>query len=309
MMNDSDGDVEQKNTDFGSVLAEARKAQNYTLEDIYEHLKIPLHVLREIEANDLDALPSPAYTQGYIRAYAKFLEISEENVLQLYNLSAPHKTVSSLKRRSYLPDQASSQSPLVKIITAVLVLAGIAVAIVGSYQYYQKKAGVMESKLESRPQRFTGNSLDSPGEQSIDIKKNARLTDEDELIVEKSEPSESKPIERVTNTADQTETAVIIEEVDSSTAVNGNDIIEIHAEKGSWMEVRDASESRLLYNTVPVGGTKVLVGHAPFSISMGNARSTRVLINDLEIDVSEYIRTNNTVSFKVSTQGQNVVFH
>ncbi|NOQ90217.1 MAG: DUF4115 domain-containing protein, partial [Gammaproteobacteria bacterium] len=274
MMNNSGGDVEQKNTDFGSVLTEARKAKNLTLEDIYQHLKIPLHVLREIEANDLDALPSPAYTQGYIRAYAKFLEISEENVLQIYNLAVPHELASRLSRRSYLPDQASSQSPLVKIITVVLVLAGIAVAIVGSYQYYQEKAGVMESKLESRPQRFTGNSLDSPGEQSIDIKANSRLTNEEELIVKKPESFESKPVEGVTGIAGQTEAVMIIEEVDAGAAVNENDIIEIHAEKGSWMQVRDASKSRLLYNMVPVGGTKVLEGRAPFSISMGNARST-----------------------------------
>jgi len=60
---------------------------------------------------------------------------------------------------------------------------------------------------------------------------------------------------------------------------------------------------------VPVGGSKVLEGKAPFSITMGNAGTTRVVINDLEVDIKDYIRTNNTAIFSVSTHGQDIIFH
>lgn len=88
-----------------------------------------------------------------------------------------------------------------------------------------------------------------------------------------------------------------------------NDSIEIIAENGSWVEVRDANKSRLLYNMLPVGGSRVLVGRAPFSVTMGNAETTHVVVNDIAVDVSDYIRSNNIASFKVSTQGQDVIFH
>lgn len=352
-MSNSEADVVQRNVDFGTVLASARKSKNLTLDDIFEHLKIPLHVLKAIEANDLDALPAPTFTQGYIRAYAKHLEISEDNILEIYNRAVPHGTASDLKPRSNLPGETNSQSPIIKIITSLLIFAGLAAVIIGSYQYYQEKVGAMETERESKQQRFTGNSLDSPGENSLEIKQNARMSEDGELIVETSDPFEpmtgssgsidtndepkpelvvDEPVVRdssvskpaatkpaVTKPAviKRPESVAAIEEIAETSDrpavaesnANENDIIEIFAEKGSWVEVRDAGEDRLFYNTIPVGGHKVLVGQAPFSVSMGNAESTRVVVNDLEVDVSAYIRSNNTAKFKVSTQGQNPVFH
>lgn len=341
MMNNTDSEVVQKTTDFGSVLASSRKTKKLSLEEVHEHLKIPVHVLKEIEANDIESLPAPAFTQGYLRAYARYLEISEENIVEIYNRAVPHEQTAELNPRSKLPGEASSQSPLIKFITALLVLAGIAAVLFGSYQYYQKKAGVMEVELESKQQRFTGNSLDSPGGQQVTIRQNARITDDDELIVEPSDtydsvdsgtddvseqqdsvasepavsesvlskPDVSKPA--VSRTAEAV--PVTEQSADSgdrpAVAENEKDIIEIYAEKGSWVQVRDASNTRLLYNTVPVGGRKVLVGRAPFSVSMGNAASTRVVINGLEIDLSGFISAKNTAKFKVSTQGQSIKFH
>ncbi|GMR00876.1 MAG: helix-turn-helix domain-containing protein [Gammaproteobacteria bacterium] len=339
--NHSSGNLTDNNTDFGSVLAEARKVKDYTIDEISEYLKIPAHIITALENNDKETLPAPTFAKGYIRAYAKFLEISEDKVLNLYNRAVPHDDVSDLKPRSNLPGETNSQSPLIKTITIVLIVAGIATIGFGSFQYYQEKAGVLESELDNKQQSFTGNSLDSPGENRLNIKQHARLTDNDGSIVEKSDSLENRAEE---NRAEGTRVKARVEEIraektgkvevdnlDAGTfagaiaesaesvetnseaaqsgAVNENDILEIFAENGSWVEVRDANKSRLLYNMLPAGASKVLVGHAPFSISMGNARTTRVVINDLEIDVTDYIRSNNTASFKVSTEGQNIIFH
>jgi cytoskeleton protein RodZ len=139
------------------------------------------------------------------------------------------------------------------------------------------------------------------------------LIEDDELLVEESGAQESFEADRsdAGKLAQQGESVEIEPEaVQSITdSGNGSDIIEIFAEQGSWMEVRDANKSRLLYNTLPAGGSRVLKGQAPFSISMGNARTTRVLINDLEIDLTGYISSKNVANFKVSTQGQEIIFH
>lgn len=323
--NISDGDMVDKNTDFGSLLAEARKAQNYTIEEISGYLKIPAPTISALENNNKEVLPAPTFTQGYIRVYAKFLEIPEDKVLDIYNRAVPHDDVSVLKPRSTLPDEASSQSPLIKTITVLLIIAGVAAIAYGSFQYYQKKAGTLESELGTRQQTFTGSSLDSPGENRSTIKQNARLTDDDELIVEKSDPNEyvsdgAETEQGGSEQVDSAETGVSIETAESVEVTpveaesdafieNGGDTIEIISEIGAWVEVRDANKSRLLYNMLPAGASRVLEGQAPFSVSMGNAKSTRVLINGLEVDVTDYIRPNNTANFKISAQEQNVIFH
>lgn len=334
----SDSDKKVTNKDFGSVLAEARKAKNYSIDEVSEYLKIPDHIITAIEKSDIDVLPAPTYAQGYIRAYAKFLELSEVNVLDIYSRAVPHDLTAKLKPRSKLPDEANSQSPLVKTVTIFLIVAGIIAVIYGSFQYYQEKAVVMESELVSENHRFTGNSLDSPGAQGLTIKQDARITSDDELIVEDSaaletmdDITESGMVESGTVEADMveadkaesdmmteltepSEVAVLQTEAEESQQVAENeaaknDVIEIYAEKGTWLEVYDASNTRLFYNMLSEGSSKLLMGQAPFRISLGNAKTTQMSVNNIEIDMTKFIRSNNTASFSVSTEEKNVIFH
>ena len=308
-MSNSDNEQLTVNTDFGTVLSEARKAQNFTVDDISKHLKIPEHTIAAIEANDLDALPAPTFTQGYIRAYAKFLEISEDLVLEMYNAAVPHENSTDLKPRSNLPGEASSQSPLVKLVTILLILAGITAVVYGSFQYYQEKADVMEDELEAKAPSFTGSSLDSPTE----LHKTEEPEDTDSLDISTAtdEAADDSASLALTGTSveDEADVEANAEEVETVEAVPVTDTLEIFADEGSWMEVRDASRTRLFYNMVPVNGSKVLTGEAPFRISLGNARTTRLVVNGVEIDISEYIRPNNTATVAVSTDGQNIIFH
>ncbi len=317
----SDSETTENDIDFGKELAEARKAKNYTIEEISGHIKIPVHTITILETSDIEALPAPTFAQGYIRTYAKFLEISEEKVLEKYNLAVPREEDTALKPRSNLPGEASSQSPLVKSITMLLILAGITAVIFGSFKYYQEKAGVMEGEFDTRDQSFTGNSLDSPSSN--------RLSDDGELIVVQSDPyenisaadvgqdmpEEGQDMPEEGADIDSGEIAGVSSDIDVATdealseqAVE-NDTIEFFAENGSWMEVRDVNKSRLFYNMVPVGGSKVIVGKAPFSVTMGNAKTTRVVINDIEVDMTDHIRSNNTAVFSVSTDGQDIIIH
>jgi len=299
----------EKNNDFGFILTEARKSKNYSVDNICEHLKIPKNVISAIEASNIEALPAPTYTQGYIRAYAKFLEIAEDDLLVMYNEAVPHERASALKPRSSLPGEASSQSPLVKMVTMLLIAGGVAAVLYGSIQYYQEKADVMENQLESKERSFTGNSLDSPGSNRLDIQQDKGITEDDETAMESSDLLVSQDpesqLESAQTTADSSEE--VVSEQDES--IPQDDVINILAEQGAWMEVRDATRARLLYNMVPSGESKVLQGKAPFRISMGNARSTRVVINDIEVDMTRYIRSNNTASFTVSNEGENIIFH
>jgi len=326
IMINSDSDIKDIKYDFGSVLSESRKSQKYTVDEVSRHLKIPEPVILAIEASDIAFLPPPTFAKGYIRAYAKFLEIPEDRVLDLYNRAVP-QSVAKLKSRSNLPNERNSQSPLIKTVTIFLIIAGVAALIYGGFDYYQEKASVLENERVSKVPGFTGNSLDSPGISPAIIEQNAQLTDDDELIVESSatieknveedevpaEPVISEPAKQAAaKPAPATDVAPAVEQqADRQTgSIDENqDTIEFFAENGSWMEVRDANDKRLFYNLLPEGGSRTLHGTAPFFVSMGNARTTKVVINGLEVDMTDHIRANNTARFKVSSEQQNVIFH
>lgn len=310
-MSNSDSKTE-KNNDFGFVLTEARKVQNYSVDDICEHIKVPKHVISAIEANDVEALPPPTFTQGYIRAYAKFLEISDKDLLEMYNQAVPHDLASALKPRSSLPGEASSQSPVVKAVTMLLIAGSIAAVLYGSFQYYQEKADVMENELESKQRSFTGNSLDSPSSSGLYNRQDTGFSEDDESTAENSASFELQIAEEAVlplEISEASEGVVVGVVAEESEPVTQDDVVEIYAEQGAWMEVKDATSARLLYNMVPTGESRVLKGKAPFRISMGNARSTRVVINDIEIDFTAYINSKNTASFTVSNEGENILFY
>jgi cytoskeleton protein RodZ len=316
-MSKSDSEITEQKVDFGSLLAEARTKQHLTVDDINQHLKIPVKIIHAIESSDIGALPPATFTLGYLRTYAKFLEISEKDVLESYRQAVPSESPTHLKYRTSLPKEPSSESPLIKAITRLLIVAGIAAAIYGGFQYYQEKMDDMGLELESRQQSFTGHSLDSPGSVTLDIRQNASMTEDGELIVESSEPlkylGDLNPagIESVNGSVSEAGEGAAAEsppaEEEPPAAIK--DVIEIFAEKGSWMQVNDATNTRLFYNMLPAGDSKKLEGVAPFRISLGNASTTRVMVNGISVDMNNFIRPNNTAVFSVSTKDQKIIFH
>lgn len=316
-MSKSDNEVVDESVDFGSQLATARNAQHYTVEDINQHLKIPINIINAIESNAIDVLPPATFTQGYIKTYARFLEISELKVLAAYHRAVPQEALTHLKYRSSLPHEANSQSPLIKAITRLLIVAGVAALIYGGFQYYQEKVDDMGLERETKEQSFTGNSLDSPGNRTLDIKQNARLTGDDELLVEGSVPFEYSGTPGVVGDTTITgATSIVGDEVvaeeppaDETPPPILKDVVEIIAEKGSWMQVNDDANTRLFYNLLAVGKSVKLEGVAPFRISLGNASTTKVLVNGISVDMRGITRPNNTAVFTVSTKDQKVIFH
>jgi cytoskeleton protein RodZ len=312
-------DKQDQHYDFGKILSEARKAKKLTIADVHEHIKISEPDLRAIEASDAAALPAAAFTRGYIRTYARFLEISDQDVLGLYDRTQPamekpefHVTVKS-------KPVTNSQTPVIKLVTAMLIVSGVAALLYASFQYYQEKADAIETQRETQDDDFTGSSLDTPGAQSVNVEQGARLGDDGELQLQG--PAATDLLAEEVDASDSASSASAendvnppVEEVDETVQETiatspGDDTIEFFAEQGSWMEVRDANNARLFYNALPEGGRRTLRGQAPFSVSMGNARTTTVKINGHAVDLSGRIRSNNTARFKVSSEDSDVIFH
>lgn len=65
---------------LGNDLAEIRKEQNLTLQDIQDATKIPLNVLKSIEDDSIfsDVVENITYIRSFVRSYARVLNIDEQ---------------------------------------------------------------------------------------------------------------------------------------------------------------------------------------------------------------------------------------
>jgi len=70
---------------FGRALAAAREARGMSRSDVAAQLRLNSRQIAAIEAEDLAALPEAPFVRGYLRNYAKLVDLPAEPLLSLLN--------------------------------------------------------------------------------------------------------------------------------------------------------------------------------------------------------------------------------
>lgn len=70
--------------ELGNILREAREMKGLTLADAQEETRINTRFLEALENGEFDKLPTPVHARGFLRNYARFLELEPEPLLERY---------------------------------------------------------------------------------------------------------------------------------------------------------------------------------------------------------------------------------
>ncbi len=68
----------------GEVLKRARQARKLDLETAADQLNLSVQVVRALEEDAYEKLPSPTFIRGYIRCYARLLKLSGDDLVRSY---------------------------------------------------------------------------------------------------------------------------------------------------------------------------------------------------------------------------------
>jgi cytoskeleton protein RodZ len=74
--------------ELGHILREAREARGFTLSQAQDKTRINLKYLEALENGEYAALPTPVHARGYLRNYARFLNLDPQPLLERYEASA-----------------------------------------------------------------------------------------------------------------------------------------------------------------------------------------------------------------------------
>ncbi len=66
--------------ELGQRLKDERENQGYSLDDVYDRIKISPSSLEHIEQGEVDDLPHPVYAKGFIKHYAEFLGLDGDEL-------------------------------------------------------------------------------------------------------------------------------------------------------------------------------------------------------------------------------------
>jgi len=73
---------------FGERLRREREMRGITLDEIAESTKIARRHLESLEKEDFDALPGGIFNRGFVRSYARYLGIDEDQAVADYSSAA-----------------------------------------------------------------------------------------------------------------------------------------------------------------------------------------------------------------------------
>jgi cytoskeleton protein RodZ len=130
----SEVEAEKEGLPVGEYLKRVRESRGVQLDDASRVTKIGKSYLVAIEEGRFEKLPNPAYIKGFLRLYASFLSLSGDEVLQMYERSAPKPPPDQAEPHIEQPhvefmERAKIGGPSRWVIPALLLVLVIAAAI------------------------------------------------------------------------------------------------------------------------------------------------------------------------------------
>ncbi|MBZ5646207.1 MAG: DUF4115 domain-containing protein [Acidobacteriia bacterium] len=125
---------------FGERMQREREMRGITLEEIAESTKIGTRSLRALEGEDFDKLPGGIFNKGFVRAYAKYLGIDEEQAVT--DFMAAYGEFQQQQPASTTPETPAAEEPLLSL--NMLVVGGAIVLLVlifAAWRFHEPIAG------------------------------------------------------------------------------------------------------------------------------------------------------------------------
>ena len=150
---------------FGDRMRREREMRGVTLEEISESTKISKRALQALEEEDFDLLPGGIFNKGFVRAYARFLGIDEEQAVA--DFMAAYAGSHEAEEKNPFPlrlEDRAAQPPLnpkrslVPVLLALLLLAAAA----GGWTFWNKYKSQHAANMTNVTNGSQGSEISPP---------------------------------------------------------------------------------------------------------------------------------------------------
>ncbi len=266
-------------TELGDLLTRAREKLSLSQKEIGTRLNLNERIIAALDASDFDKLPAPTYVRGYIRSYARAVNLNADNLIGIYEgiAEAPPEILPDVKPVI----QASSRDKPVKAMTYLVTFTLVFLLIA----WWQGQNIVNPGFFSFNMKTSEGGRYPGGFTYTYDVVDHAGIY----AVAEKDELDESDDILSI-------EDSLILDtQTDLTTSANlnapaGSDTLKLELTAESWVEVFDASGERLYRDLAKPGEIISITGTAPLSVKLGNARAVSVNFNGNAFDTSEYTK-------------------
>ena len=273
----------------GEVLRKKRENIGLSIDHIANQLNLDPKLLELLEKNDYEKFNIETYLKGYLRAYAKVLDLDDDMVINLYKESNPEKTPEILPnvKPKIQRNSADRSAKLFSYIIGLTIALSILV-------WYQKNFLVQpsEENLKIANIKIHENKNINGVDVSYKIINHTNSWQWPINKAEKNYESNSNELELVGSekTQDKIKNIADTNEVSTYNIQQSNDTVVLNLTGDSWIEIYDREGSRLFLDLARGGKNYIINGNSPFDILLGAANEVSIEFNGSSVNIEPYIK-------------------
>ena len=271
----------------GELLKEARKKKRLRYRKLSSELGISEKYLEALEENNFSIMAGPTYVRGYLRAYAKKLDLDPELVITAFEkyLKDKRKQEKSSLKKTNRKGRKQKFSFLYASILLVIILLIIFVP--------ERNTETSENK-----------GIDTYTEEEIPDFKEILPGLEVEKEVNFEQTSSTIPPNLTISelSTDKEASSAVIEKANDQ-IIEAINTIEMNFSGDCWIEIMD--KNRILeYQLAKAGSSIYVKGVGPFKLIIGNSNRVELFYNGAKISLASTTNVKTNVSCLVLPKGR-----
>ncbi len=277
---------------FGRALAQAREARGLSVADMAARLRLHPRQIAALEQEQLDNLPAAPFVRGFVRNYAKELQLDPVPLLAALNaklpaadaqaetLTATGITATEVRR------SGMEQTSRIAVIGGTVVL----LIVLGLIGWVASKRAPAPSASAPASSSAPASESQTPGQSSA-----AQPVTAAPVEASAASPESNRPTPDSGAPASASTTAgAAPQATPPAAAAVASGLRLVVGERPSWVEVTQA-DGRIVLTGLQEPGTERRLGNLqpPLQLVIGNASSVTLEYRGKTIDLNRHVRAND----------------
>ena len=275
----------------GELLKEARKKTRRRYKKLSSELGIPEKYLEALEENNFSIMAGPTYVKGYLRAYAKKLDLDPETVIAAFDRYL--KDQRRLEKKGIKKEQKKETKKKFSYIYALIFFLIASITLLIAFipernNDSEKKEDRSFSETEIQNSNDIPPILNTKPALSIELEQDTSQNISDLNIQEEVIASE------ITDDVKDETNKLSIETINT---------IEMNFSGDCWIELMDKN-GIIEYRLAKAGTSMFFEGLGPFKLLIGNSKRVELFYNDVKVSLASTTNVKTNVSCLVLPEGR-----
>ncbi|OKY25911.1 cytoskeleton protein RodZ [Thalassotalea sp. PP2-459] len=319
---------EPKTLGPGEMLAQARKKMGLSELDVAERLNFRKALVGEIEQDIFDASLPATFNRGYLKSYAKLVNLPEKEVLASYetlNIGSTQDKQGTFMQSFSKETEKQAENSRLMWLTYLILAALVGSSVIWWIQDAKEsqKTAVVDTTSSTEEQ---SSSIEQPILTTVDVDEQTenkiidetniaplsetlKATTENKITTQaSSEQSSTEVLQQadnaISNDVPLTNDSVTEKSIASTGVAEPNEQLSLTSSNepltsaqftfsgDCWVNIYDATGERVAWGIKKTGYVMNISGQAPFKVTLGKPELVTIAFQGDNIDMSQFSRGN-----------------